>query len=367
MTTLVADNPVAVRTTVDAHLLKAAIDRIKPAVSRGGGSLPVLKHYRFDVTDGQMTVTASDLEMTIQARVPAATEEPCAFLLPADTIHKVLVKASGDVTLDSVIDRCVVTVGRTKLSLRTAPIDDWPRSPGVFPQHSVQLDPAVLADVVRAASGDTARPILTSVCIEPEVVVATDSYRLFLVDGLAGMSPTGGPVLVPADAVAQIVRLNGPVTMRVAGNTARFWGASPDDPVVTCRLIDGEFPNWRGLIHTAGTGIEVDDVADLLAAVANVGRYARDATPVRLADRDGQIAVRVVVQDECDVEATVDGRFTCAAAEIAYNPDYLASILAGVEGPALIRAIDHLKPSIVERARPGGGRIVRLIMPVRLS
>ncbi|HRE01571.1 MAG TPA: DNA polymerase III subunit beta, partial [Ilumatobacteraceae bacterium] len=110
-----------------------------------------------------------------------------------------------------------------------------------------------LRQVVRAASTDEARPVLTGVLLAAEAdglrMVATDSYRLAVRD-LPGASVLGTDqkVLVPGRALNELARLvgNAPeLTLRLGEREATFEVGAVR---LTTRLIEGEFPNYRQLI-----------------------------------------------------------------------------------------------------------------------
>lgn len=372
--------------TVDANPLRAAVDRIEPARS-GVGPLAVDRHYHFsaDPDSGVVTVTATNFGTTIQARVRGAVDGGGTFLFPAGTLGKILSNDATRVSFTTVPatrvspssspteETCVVEADRTRIEVGLGPLDEWPRGEDVdLPDTSVKFDPGVIAEVVDAASTDEdGRPFLATVCFERNAVVATDSYRLNAVVDLPDMLPEGGTALVPQSAAGQVARLTGPVVARFGHRHARFWGDSPDDPVITCRLVEGEFPRWRGLIIDHPHGIDVDDPDDLRAAVKEVSKYATGATPVHLVEGDdGEVVVRYQgynkFNSQLRAERSTGGRFTGAARDLAYKPDYLARFLDGFTGPT-IYAVDHLKPSKIEQDRPGGGRTLRILMPVRLA
>ena len=119
-----------------------------------------------------------------------------------------------------------------------------------------ELDAAAFAlalrQVVRAASKDDLRPILTGVLLTTHAgglrLVATDSYRLAVRD-LKGVSmlEEGQRVLVAAKGLAEVQRLAGDgeieVVLRERDVVFRTSRAE-----VTARLIEGDFPNYEQLI-----------------------------------------------------------------------------------------------------------------------
>jgi DNA polymerase-3 subunit beta len=146
--------------------------------------------------------------------------------------------------------------GRFESSMRLLPADE-------FPRLAMPADDAVtisarefataLHQVVPAASADDARPILTGVLLAAEEgglrLVATDSYRLAVRD-IPGASilSEGQSVLVPSRALRELERLLGSaeeITLRLGEREASF---EVGELRLTTRLIEGEFPNYRGLI-----------------------------------------------------------------------------------------------------------------------
>ena len=128
------------------------------------------------------------------------------------------------------------------------------------------------SQVEKAASSDDARPILTGVLMAAEEgglrLVSTDSYRLSVRD-LAGTSVLGEgqKVLVPSRALKELARVVGEeeeITLRLGERDASFQVGSVS---VTTRLIEGDFPNYRGLIPTNHPNKLTVDRTTLLDAV----------------------------------------------------------------------------------------------------
>src|SRR5206468_7274061 len=141
-------------------------------------------------------------------------------------------------------------------SVRTHPAGDFPRLPPISGE-AVKLPATGLTEalrqVVRAASSEDSRPILTGVLMAAEQgglrLVATDSYRLAVRDlpGI-GVLREGQRVLVPSRALSELQRLlgsaAGEVHLRLGEHDATFELGTTR---LTTRLIEGEFPNYRQL------------------------------------------------------------------------------------------------------------------------
>ena len=144
--------------------------------------------------------------------------------------------------------------------------------------------------MVRAASNEDSRPILTGVLMAAEGsglrMVSTDSYRLVVRDlPGAGVLSEGQKVLVPSRALGELQRLLGStdteVALRLGAHDATFSTATV---ALTTRLIEGEFPNYRQLIPEANPNRLVVAREALLDAVAP-GEAARSGPDHTGADR----------------------------------------------------------------------------------
>jgi DNA polymerase-3 subunit beta len=230
---------------------------------------------------------------------------------------------------------------------------------------------AALRQVVTAASSDDSRPILTGVLLAAEGdglrLVATDSYRLSVRD-LAGTSvlEEGQSVLVPSRALQEVIRLldpEGEVVLRLGDRDVTF---EVGGTRLSSRLIEGDFPNYRGLIPDSHPNLLTVSREVLLDALRRVKLMAREATPVRLSMSDGQLELVAVTQDVGQAHEAMDAQYNGADMTVAFNPDYLfEGVEASVGDEVVLRTIDELKPALLSAVEDDG--FLYLLMPVRVS
>ena len=189
------------------------------AVAGRGGALPVLSGIRLDVAGDRLRLAGTDLDLTIQVETGVVGTGDGVVVAPGRLVTDivralepgaVVVEADDD-------DELRISAGRSQFAVRTHAAADFPRLP-VPSGDAVTLPAAGLADalrqVVRAASSEDSRPILTGVLMAAEAgglrLVATDSYRLAVRDlpGL-GVLKEGQKVLVPSRALSELQRLLG--------------------------------------------------------------------------------------------------------------------------------------------------------------
>lgn len=345
------------------------------AVSGRGGSLPALSGVRASLRGDQLEVTGSDLDLTITVAVTVAGQSDGVAVIPARLASDVVrALEPGAVHLEADGDELRIQAGRGEFSIRLITSDEFPQISGLTAEPvalaSDQLA-AALRQVVPAASSDDSRPILTGVLLAAEAgglrLVATDSYRLAVRDvpGLAVLAE-GQSVLVPSRALNELNRIlnqGDEVQLRLGEREASF----DVGPVrLVTRLIEGDFPNYRGLIPSSHPNTLTVARDDLLDALRRVKLLAREATPVRLEMSEDGLELVAVTQDVGQAREQVEGQYQGSSLTVAFNPQYLLDGVEVAPGDQItLSTIDELKPALVRTV--DDDRFLYLLMPVRVS
>lgn len=362
------------------------------AVSSRSTTTMALGGIRMESQGNRLAVVGTDLDLTVHVSTEAIGIADGVCVAPAKLLADIVRSLEpGAVTIESADDKVEIAAARSRFSLRTFPVDDFPVLPEP-PEPMTSLPAAGLVDalrqVVRAASNDDARPLLTGVLVAAEGngirLVATDSYRLALRD-LAGDDAKldAAQILVPARALAELQRLSalgslakeGPVTGDGEGQLPQVGLSIGDHDVtftvgavqVSTRLLDGSYPDYRQLIPAEYPNRLHVGKDSLLDALRRVRLLVRDnTTPVRLSMRQGGVDLTVVSQEVGDASETVDADFDGTDLTIAFNPSYLIDGVEAVAGDeVLLETVDATKPATVRAAEQTDFRY--LLMPVRVS
>ena len=357
-------------------------------------SAMALSGVRMEASGNHLAVVGTDLDLTVHASTETIGISDGVCVAPAKLLADIVRSLEpGAVTIESEGDKVEIGAARSRFSLRTFPVDDFPSLPEP-PQPGTFLPASSLAgalrQVVRAASSDDARPLLTGVLIAAEGsgvrLVATDSYRLAMrdIDGSDALADSA-QILVPARALVELQKLS------VLGSGSRETGAASGDgdqgenPTVglsvgdhdvtftaggvkvSTRLLDGSYPDYRQLIPADYPNRLHVGKDSLLDALRRVRLLVRDnTTPVRLSMRSGGVDLTVVSQEVGDASETVDADFDGTELTIAFNPTYLIDGVEAVSGDeVLLETVDATKPATVRAAEETNFRY--LLMPVRVS
>lgn len=365
----------------ERDLLVEALGTAGRAATNRGAAMPVLSGVRLALKGSRLELTGSDLELTITVEADVDGQGDGVAVVPGRIASEVVRSLEpGAVTITVEGDEAHISAGRFQSSIRLLPADEYPRLPDPAEQ-AVTLEPSDLADALRqvvpAASGDDARPILTGVLFAAEEgglrLVATDSYRLAVRD-LPGTSVLRDDqtVLVPSRALKEVERSLGSaksLTLRLGEREATFEIASSEGhPAIrlTTRLIEGEFPNYRGLIPPTYPNRLTVGREQLLDAVRRVKLMAREATPVRLSMSADGLELIAITQDVGQASEQLDAAYEGTDLTVAFNPEYLLEGVGVAPGDEVtLETTDAQKPAVLRGTN--GAAFLYLLMPVRVS
>ncbi len=349
-------------------------------VASSRASVQALSGVMISAEADQAVLLATDMEVGLRVPLAAEVLQPGLAVLPARLVLEVVRSLPGDtVTLElrSQEQDVEVISGSAKFHLRTLRSEDFPTLPSPAPETRMTLPTQAFVDtalqVARSASKDETRPVLTGVLIsaggQELTMVATDSYRLS-VKHAALESALEGTIEanVPARALQELARIaqsveESELAVSLGQNQVVF---EIGDIVLSSRLIDGQFPNYRQLLPESvehELRLSSSEIADV---VRRISLLAQKNAPLRLSFTEGELTVSAQTPDVGEASEALPVPFSGEPLDIGFNPEFLRDGLESVESEELVlKLISPLRPGLIES--PDGGEFVYLIMPIRLN
>jgi DNA polymerase III subunit beta len=344
------------------------------------GAIQALSGVQLIAADGRVELRATDMEVGLRVPLPAEVVREGSIVLPARLIVDVVRSLSGPtVTLEQrpAEQDVELVAGNATFHIRTLRGEDFPPFPEPESTGTVRVPAKAFVETVlkvaSSASRDETRPVLTGILVsasERELrMVATDSYRLSVKETtLEQPLPGGFEANVPARALQELARLvqqldGEELIVGVRQNQVVF---QVGEVVLSSRLIEGQFPNYRQLLpesyehELSLAGGEVTDV------VRRISLLAQKNAPLRLSFAPGELTVSAQTPDIGEAQESLPVAFQGEPFEIGFNPDFLREGLEGVQsGAILLKLISPLRPGLIQSAEDGG--FLYLIMPIRLN
>jgi DNA polymerase-3 subunit beta len=341
-------------------------------------AIQALSGVQINAKGGAIELRATDMEIGLRVPLPATVEREGAVVLPARLLLDVVrALPAKDVTLElrPAEQDVEIKAGSATFDIRTLRLEDFPPFPEVEEGSRVEV-PAkafieTVARVARSASRDETRPVLTGILVSASGdelrMVATDSYRLAVKETRLE-SPLAGDLEanVPARALQELARIAADAErlgVAVRTNQVVF---DVDGVVLSSRLIDGQFPNYRQLLPESYEHELRMASGEFTDVVRRISLLAQKNAPLRLAFQEGEVTVSARTPDIGEASETIPVPFSGEAMEIGFNPDFLRDGLESVEGgDVLLKLISALRPGLISSA--DGSGFLYLLMPIRLN
>lgn len=330
--------------------------------------------------DSKPELLATDMEIGLRVPLDADVVRPGSAVLPARLLLDVARSLPTDqltMELRAAEQDVELICGPTTFHLRTLRAEDFPTLPMPDADTRVSLPTEAFVQTVsrvaRSASRDETRPVLTGILMSATGqelrMVATDSYRLSVKETKLE-APLQKPIEanVPARALQELVRIaqqapEDSLAVSVGQNQVIF---ELGDTILSSRLIDGQFPNYRQLLPESVEHELRVASAELTDVVRRISLLAQKNAPLRLSFSEGMLTVSAQTPDVGEASEAIPVPFHGEPFEIGFNPEFLRDGLESIESDELVlKLISPLRPGLIES--PDTGDFVYLIMPIRLN
>jgi DNA polymerase III subunit beta len=369
-----------VKISLDRDTLHSQLQTVSRVASTRS-AIQALSGVQLAVTSSGCELRATDMDVGLRVPLDAEVIREGTVVLPARlTLDVVRSLPSAQVTLElrSAEQDVEIKAGNATFDIRTLRAEDFPPFPEPEPDSAVQLPADAFVQtatkVAGSASRDETRPVLTGILVsaaDRELrMVATDSYRLSVKETtLETALSSGFEVNVPARALQELARLvaagspEDELSVSVRANQVLF---TLGKVILSSRLIDGQFPNYRQLLPETfehELRIAGGEFADV---VRRISLLAQKNAPLRLAFSEGELTVSAQTPDVGEARESLPLAFTGEPLEIGFNAEFLRAGLEAVEDSDLmLKLISPLRPGLIESADES--RFRYLIMPIRLN
>lgn len=342
-------------------------------------TLPILQNFLLTVRNGQLLLTATDLDLGVRMSIPVQVAEEGELVVPARHLIDV-VKELPDLPIDvSVKDYHLALKNEKGFSGKLAGVDagEYPALPDLEGE-SFSVPANVLRDLSErtlfAVSTDQTRLALNGVYWEPVdgkmVMVATDGHRLGHANADLDATHLQGGVILPPKAIQQVLRVavgeESIVEIQLTNNSARFQCGVVE---IFTKLIEGPYPNYRQVVPRAHAREAVLPREEFIAAVRRVQTLASKSTrQIRLSFRSGRLEISAQNLDVGgEARDGLPAEFEGEAFDIGFNAQYLEGVLKLVTTPSVrLKMNSPVQACVVEPAVETPDCFF-ILMPLRLA
>ncbi|MEO9802475.1 MAG: DNA polymerase III subunit beta [Reichenbachiella sp.] len=345
--------------------------------------VPILENFLFEINDGKLTITASDLQTSMITELEVEAKENGNIAVPSKILLETLRNLPEQPVTFS-IDEETYSIeinsdnGRYKLAGENA--TDFPKVPSVSDGNDVNISSDVLGNAINntilATSSDELRPAMTGVYLNLSetntTFVATDGHRLIRYRRVDIASDNGAAMIIPRKALTLLKstlpgsNTNVNVQYNVANAFFKFDGIH-----MVCRLIDERFPDYENVIPAGNENEMIIDRTELLGSLKRIAIYANKTThQVRLKITGSEL---VISSEDLDFSNEANERLSCdhngADIEIGFNGKFLIEMLANIDSTQVSMKFSEPNKAglIFPVDKDDNEDLLMLVMPVMLS
>ncbi|MBC7758322.1 MAG: DNA polymerase III subunit beta [Phormidesmis sp. FL-bin-119] len=345
--------------------------------------LPILENFLFEIKDGTLTVSATDLQTSMTTSLAVESKEDGKVAVPSKILLETLKTLPDQPISFSVDDKTFsieISAGDGKYKLSGENGEDFPKIPVVENGSSVAMPASVLAEAINktlfAVSSDELRPAMTGVyCqLSPEHItfVATDAHKLVRYRRLDTKSESATTFILPKKALTLLKSSLPSDDVHVAieyNNTSAFFKFGNINLI--CRLIDERYPDYEAVIPKDNPNKLVIDRSLFLNCLRRVVIFANKTThQVRLKISGSELNIS---SEDIDFANEAHERLSCQYEgedmEIGFNAKFLIEMLNNLGGEEVLLEMSTPNRAglLMPQTHDDQEDVLMLVMPVMLN
>jgi len=305
-------------------------------------TIPILSNFLFEAGGDKLSITATDLDLSLRTSCPAKVKKEGSCTIPARKLYDyVKLLADGDISIKLLENHWVqIRSGRSNTKMVGMARANFPALP-LFPAESALHLPAqtlrqLIAKTIFSISNEESRYTLNGalLVLKPEslTMVATDGHRLAHIEHGGTKLPVNGElkVLVPKKAMAELSTLlnsSDAQTVEFAKDESTLFFRI-GGRLLTSRQLTGQFPNYEAVLPRENNKSVTVHCDELSAAIQRVAQFADErSNAIRMRVEKNELKVSSSNTETGESEDSIEVAYTGDPMVIGFNSQYLLEFL----------------------------------------
>jgi DNA polymerase-3 subunit beta len=345
--------------------------------------LPILENFLFEINSGVLTISATDLQTTMNTTLAVEAKENGKIAVPSKILLDTLKTLADQPVIFSINDEnfgIEMSAGDGKYKLSGENGEDFPKIPKVENAAALTITASTLAEAISktlfAVSTDELRPAMTGVYCQMSseniTFVATDAHKLVRYRRRDAHAEVTSSFILPKKAL-NLLKSSLPtedVSVNIEYNATNAFFSFNNINLI-CRLIDEKYPDYEAVIPVNNPNKLTIDRSLFLSCLRRVSIYSNKTThQVRLKITGSELQISA---EDLDFANEAFERLSCQYEgedmEIGFNARFLVEMLANLETEEV--ALEMSTPNRAGILFPvnadNNEDVLMLVMPVMLN
>ena len=368
---------------VSSSLLYKEI-QVLGGIINSSNTLPILDNFLFEINNNVLVLSSSDLESTMTSQIEIESTSTDKIAISAKLLTDILKTFSEQpLTFIKTDNNTIeITASNGKYSLAYLNGDEFPKQVEILDAHETVIKGSDLGNAINStifASGtDDLRPVMSGVFFqfnsESLKFVATDAHKLVKFETSEYTANEVSEFIMPKKPLQILKGIlqteSSELTIQHNDSNAKFIF---DKSSITCRLIDGKFPNYEAVIPKDNPNVLTIDRQLFLNSARRVSIFSnRTTNQIRLKLAGSSLNISA---EDFDFSNKADENLECQYSgddiQIGFNSKFLIEMLNNLDSDMITLSMSHPNRAGIIRPLIESGEskesITMLVMPVMLN
>jgi DNA polymerase-3 subunit beta len=369
---------------VSSSTLAKQLQHLSGVLASGSGTIPILDNFLFEINKDTLTVTASDLETTMVAKIAIKSEEKGSVAIPGKILIDTL-KSFPDVpvtfTVHAGTHAIELSAGEGKYKLSGLDGTEFPKVPAISSPSSLDLPGDVIANGINkclfATSSDELRPVMCGVYMslgsDGITFVATDAHRLVRYTRSDVKAPQIASFILPKKPLNLLKNILTGLeeNIKIVYNQTNAYFAF-NNIELTCRLVDGKYPNYEAVIPKENPNKLLVDKGALTNCLKRVSIFSNKTThQVRFKITGNELHISAEDLDYSnEANERLTGQYSGEDIEIGFNSKFLIDMLNNLQTDTAEFEMSMPNRAVLilpHSSEASDENLLMLVMPVMLN
>lgn len=364
---------------INSKVLEKLLSKIIPAVPTRT-PMPILENFLFEIKDGALYVSATDLEIALRSSINVTAEKNIKMVIPARLLYDI-VRSLEDAMINFSVDakgKIKIKTDKGVYSLSYSPSEDFPEIPSVSKEKEVIINgndlKKALDQTAFAMSKEDMRPAMTGTLLEFSKeglrFVSTDGHRLVKFINKTFVSELQEQYIIPERAIAVLLKSLGDMDVKIYLSKT-YASFSINELEFITRLIGEKYPAYSSVIPLENENLLTVNRSEILSAIKRMMLFSTsNSKQVKFSISQNSLEVSAEDIDHgSDAKEAIQCEYTGDPMEIGFNTTYVNDILSHLEGEQItFKLHSPTKAGIIEPVKKEDNEdIMMLLMPVRIN
>ncbi|MFZ7112336.1 MAG: DNA polymerase III subunit beta [Desulfatiglandales bacterium] len=368
--------------TIDRDQLYRSISRVQSIIEKRS-NMPILSMVLISTDEGTIDISATDLEISFQQRIPAKIISPGNVTISGRKLFEILKESKHpEIYIKEKENNWVfITDKAAKYNLACLPSDEYPVFVEPEDVPTVEIDGDVLQEMISktiySVTMEEAGFKLSGIYVEKVALegktclrmVSTDGHRLSLIDkeipGINDLEMDGG-VMIPKKGMSELSKIaseGGKVHLGFKKNNCL---ARREDAVIVIRLLESKFPDYNAVIPKKVRSVIRMEKSSLLDGMKKMIILSSETyRGVKITLDNDNMELVSINPDLGDAQENLKIEYQDERMEAGFNARFFIEALQAMDSEFVeIGFIDNSSPCLLKGDQDKG--FVGLIMPMRL-